>query len=152
MDKIIEILKPLNYTPSGENWYTLGQLFGYDDEQLGLFKQQNPHNPIKSLITHCSHEQMNMLDKNLRLIEADNLAKELNDLHIFRSTNATRVRRPPVVLPQSPDVCVICMDNPQDTVTIPCGHMFACNTCTQSLLSCPICRRNDVQFIKVFKA
>jgi len=77
MDKIIETLKPLNRAPCGENWYTLGQLFGYGDEQLKQFQRRDPLNPIKVLLTNCDYEQLTKLDKNLRLLDADCLADKL---------------------------------------------------------------------------
>jgi hypothetical protein len=41
-------------------------------------------------------------------------------------------------------VCVICQDEPKNTLFLPCRHMCACSGCSQQLVGerarCPICR------------
>ncbi len=46
--------------------------------------------------------------------------------------------------------CVICLDAPPDWAIIPCGHKVCCEPCVKSITSCPICRGNKEQIIKVF--
>ena len=42
--------------------------------------------------------------------------------------------------------CSICLDNPVNTIVIPCGHLCMCWGCAETILSgsqqCPICRRH----------
>ena len=41
--------------------------------------------------------------------------------------------------PQSADSCCVCLDEPPETVLIPCGH-FLCQSCAPNFQTCPICR------------
>ena len=146
MNRIIQILQPLNNRPAGENWYTLGQLFGYGDEQLRIFQKESPRDPIKELIMNCDSEKLTKLDKNLRLIDANSLAEKIS-YSSQRSVSAPVLRRV-----NSMNNCTICMDNLINTVAIPCGHMCICTDCSTLVNSCPICRLDKIRFIKVYKA
>ena len=49
--------------------------------------------------------------------------------------------------------CIICCDQPKDTVLLPCGHLASCETCTRALLAskplCPCCRKTILSFVRV---
>ena len=38
--------------------------------------------------------------------------------------------------------CAVCLCSEKSIVFIPCGHFYTCNTCSQQLKTCPICRVN----------
>ncbi|EFA82212.1 RING zinc finger-containing protein [Heterostelium album PN500] len=40
------------------------------------------------------------------------------------------------------DLCVVCMDNPINTVFLECGHLSCCSKCSGKLKICPLCRQN----------
>jgi hypothetical protein len=48
--------------------------------------------------------------------------------------------------------CVICMENPIDSVITSCGHSAVCLACGVSITQCPICRGvfNPQQIIKLY--
>ncbi|CAF4351951.1 unnamed protein product [Rotaria sordida] len=48
--------------------------------------------------------------------------------------------------------CVICMENPIDSVITTCGHSSMCLQCGIHVNQCPICRNpfNQQQIIKMF--
>lgn len=52
--------------------------------------------------------------------------------------------------------CVICCARPKDTLLAPCGHVTACQRCSQELrrrqAPCPICRRQITAAYRVFNA
>ena len=52
------------------------------------------------------------------------------------------------------DECVICMENPIDSVISSCGHSAVCLPCGRQLSQCPMCRVpfHQQNLIKVFKA
>jgi hypothetical protein len=37
-------------------------------------------------------------------------------------------------------LCIVCMEQPQDSVLQPCGHARYCYTCVADLAACPLCR------------
>ena len=50
--------------------------------------------------------------------------------------------------------CVICLNNPKDTVMMPCKHMCCCSSCYRKnkskLSNCPICRKAIKTILTVF--
>lgn len=53
--------------------------------------------------------------------------------------------------------CKVCMDNPINTVLIPCGHQALCMDCVTLLRAngnkaCPICKKETVQVVKTYLA
>ena len=45
--------------------------------------------------------------------------------------------------------CNICMENPKNTVLIPCGHVL-CSGCSTNISTCPFCRQNIAQIYKIY--
>ncbi|KAJ1525284.1 hypothetical protein ONE63_010107 [Megalurothrips usitatus] len=45
--------------------------------------------------------------------------------------------------------CVICMEAPCDVIILQCGHMCCCAKCCEPLTSCPMCRGDIEQKIRV---
>eukprot|EP01046_Picozoa_sp_COSAG06_P045667 COSAG06_NODE_6347_length_2974_cov_2.336696_2_plen_83_part_00 len=54
--------------------------------------------------------------------------------------SAAQVRRQVEEHVREQQMCKICMMATRDTVFIPCGHMFSCNTCSMRVEFCPMCR------------
>lgn len=49
------------------------------------------------------------------------------------------------------ELCIICFDEKRDACFVNCGHMKTCMTCAESLDKCPVCRKEKLQVIKVYK-
>ena len=50
------------------------------------------------------------------------------------------------------DLCKICMDAIVDCVLLDCGHMISCTKCGKRLAECPMCRKNIIKVVRVFKS
>ncbi|XP_033099542.1 mitochondrial ubiquitin ligase activator of NFKB 1-like [Anneissia japonica] len=52
------------------------------------------------------------------------------------------------------DVCAVCLENPRDCVILNCGHVCACQRCTDVLNppQCPICRERISRVVPLFHA
>jgi hypothetical protein len=50
-----------------------------------------------------------------------------------------------------PRCCIVCLDQPRQTVFRKCGHMCLCAECAKKLKKCPICQRKG-KAIKVYLA
>ena|SRR3990167_78345 len=48
-------------------------------------------------------------------------------------------------------ICVVCLDLPQKTVFLECGHMCCCEVCSKKLTKCPICRNIISRVISVYQ-
>ncbi|XP_034968562.1 E3 ubiquitin-protein ligase LRSAM1 [Zootoca vivipara] len=46
--------------------------------------------------------------------------------------------------------CVVCMEREAQVVFLTCGHVCCCQTCSEALSTCPLCRKDIVQRIRLF--
>ncbi|XP_077162970.1 E3 ubiquitin-protein ligase LRSAM1 isoform X2 [Paroedura picta] len=46
--------------------------------------------------------------------------------------------------------CVVCMEQEAQMVFLNCGHVCCCQTCSEALQICPLCRKEIVQRIRLF--
>ncbi|XP_044309030.1 E3 ubiquitin-protein ligase LRSAM1 isoform X2 [Varanus komodoensis] len=46
--------------------------------------------------------------------------------------------------------CVVCMEQEAQVVFLNCGHVCCCQTCSEALSTCPLCRKDIVQRIRLF--
>ncbi|XP_061335762.1 E3 ubiquitin-protein ligase LRSAM1 isoform X3 [Pezoporus flaviventris] len=46
--------------------------------------------------------------------------------------------------------CVVCMEQETQMIFLPCGHVCCCQSCCEWLLTCPLCRRDIAQRIRIF--
>ncbi|XP_068020180.1 E3 ubiquitin-protein ligase LRSAM1 isoform X1 [Melanerpes formicivorus] len=46
--------------------------------------------------------------------------------------------------------CVVCMEQETQMVFLPCGHVCCCQRCCQRLQTCPLCRQEVTQRIRIF--
>ncbi|EED24582.1 MATH and UCH domain protein, putative [Talaromyces stipitatus ATCC 10500] len=49
------------------------------------------------------------------------------------------------------DLCQICYGEEQDALFYDCGHVCACVTCAREVEICPICRKNVLKVVKIYK-
>lgn len=47
-------------------------------------------------------------------------------------------------------VCSVCMDHPPEVVMVPCGHIYACESCGKKLKECALCREPVAQILRVY--
>ncbi|GAA6095227.1 E3 ubiquitin-protein ligase LRSAM1 [Tachysurus ichikawai] len=65
------------------------------------------------------------------------------------STPLTPTAPSPLDTP-STNECVVCMEDRSLVVFLPCGHICCCQVCSDALLSCPLCRSNISQRIRLY--
>ncbi|XP_041428204.1 E3 ubiquitin-protein ligase LRSAM1 isoform X2 [Xenopus laevis] len=69
------------------------------------------------------------------------------------------VQQPPVE-PSAPDTevanrnseCVVCMEQEAHIIFLPCGHVCCCTTCGNALHTCPLCRRDITQHLRIYQS
>ncbi|KAL2846649.1 hypothetical protein BJY01DRAFT_173675 [Aspergillus pseudoustus] len=49
------------------------------------------------------------------------------------------------------DLCQICFGEEQDALFYDCGHVCACVTCARQVEICPICRKNILNVVKIYR-
>lgn len=55
---------------------------------------------------------------------------------------------------QERNICLVCLEEPYNTVLLPCGHVWLCYACAQTLMvttkTCPACRSHVESFHRVY--
>ncbi len=46
--------------------------------------------------------------------------------------------------------CVFCWKEEKRLACIPCGHLVACVNCSQTLRTCPVCRRGIEAYVRIY--
>lgn len=72
--------------------------------------------------------------------------------------SAPEMEAPSSVVPTAPllqwdekkSECVVCMEQEAQMIFLPCGHVCCCQTCCKRLQTCPLCRRDITQHIRIF--
>jgi hypothetical protein len=49
-----------------------------------------------------------------------------------------------------PPKCIVCLDAPRNCCLDPCGHANLCVGCAEQLETCPTCRADIEQHIRIF--
>ncbi|XP_064249797.1 E3 ubiquitin-protein ligase LRSAM1 isoform X2 [Passer domesticus] len=48
--------------------------------------------------------------------------------------------------------CVVCMEQEPQMIFLPCGHVCCCRGCCERLHSCPLCRQDIAQRVRIFQS
>ena len=48
-------------------------------------------------------------------------------------------------------LCKICFEAEMDALLYNCGHVVACEECARQVSICPVCRRNVLAVVKIFR-
>ncbi|XP_075690914.1 E3 ubiquitin-protein ligase LRSAM1 isoform X3 [Rhinoderma darwinii] len=48
--------------------------------------------------------------------------------------------------------CVVCMELEAQSIFLPCGHVCCCSNCGDALQTCPLCRRDISQRIRIYQS
>ncbi|NXI59505.1 LRSM1 ligase, partial [Chloroceryle aenea] len=51
---------------------------------------------------------------------------------------------------QKKSECVVCMEQETQMIFLPCGHVCCCQSCCDRLHTCPLCRKDITQRIRIF--
>ncbi|NXF29502.1 LRSM1 ligase, partial [Nyctibius bracteatus] len=57
---------------------------------------------------------------------------------------------PPLRWDEKKSECVVCMEQETQMIFLPCGHVCCCQTCCERLNTCPLCRKDVTQRIRIF--
>ncbi|NXL43881.1 LRSM1 ligase, partial [Podilymbus podiceps] len=57
---------------------------------------------------------------------------------------------PPLQWDKNKSECVVCMERETQMIFLPCGHVCCCQNCCERLHTCPLCRKDITQHIRIF--
>ncbi|KAM3910860.1 E3 ubiquitin-protein ligase LRSAM1 isoform 1-T2 [Leptodactylus fuscus] len=95
----------------------------------------------------------------LRLRRETELPKSMDELKPSEmEPSAPAASQPSPTTPTTPDVvnriseCVVCMELEAQSIFLPCGHVCCCINCGDALQTCPLCRRDISQRIRIYQS
>nr|XP_048288108.1 E3 ubiquitin-protein ligase LRSAM1 isoform X3 [Myodes glareolus] len=63
---------------------------------------------------------------------------------------SVRPSAPPAELDTPTSECVVCLEREAQMVFLPCGHVCCCQQCCQPLRTCPLCRQEISQRLRIY--
>lgn len=57
---------------------------------------------------------------------------------------------PPAELDMPTSECVVCLEREAQMVFLTCGHVCCCQQCCQPLRTCPLCRQEISQRLRIY--
>lgn len=57
---------------------------------------------------------------------------------------------PPSQVEERKSECVVCMEQEAQMIFLNCGHVCCCSTCSEVLRTCPLCRKDIIQRIRIY--
>uniref|UniRef100_A0A669Q7E8 Leucine rich repeat and sterile alpha motif containing 1 n=1 Tax=Phasianus colchicus TaxID=9054 RepID=A0A669Q7E8_PHACC len=93
-----------------------------------------------------------------RLVLAELLRTVDAEVPAATQPSAPEEETPSSVVPTAPllqwdekkSECVVCMEQEAQMIFLPCGHVCCCQTCCKRLQTCPLCRGDITQHVRIF--
>ncbi|XP_060105413.1 LOW QUALITY PROTEIN: E3 ubiquitin-protein ligase rififylin-like [Heteronotia binoei] len=108
---------------------------------------------LKEILARDSVDYSGCCEKWELLERATRLYKEKGLQQLVCGTDAPNATSSNAALPGwEENLCKVCMDSAIDCVLLECGHMATCTQCGKQMNECPICRRDVVRAVHVFRS
>ncbi|XP_044520012.1 E3 ubiquitin-protein ligase LRSAM1 isoform X4 [Gracilinanus agilis] len=89
------------------------------------------------------------LPELLKSVEGEN-PEALEPVSAEEPPDAVTPTAPPAQLDVQASECVVCLEREAQMIFLNCGHVCCCQSCCQPLQTCPLCRQNIVQCIRIY--
>uniref|UniRef100_A0A8C0BXW7 Leucine rich repeat and sterile alpha motif containing 1 n=1 Tax=Buteo japonicus TaxID=224669 RepID=A0A8C0BXW7_9AVES len=104
---------------------------------------------LQALSTMTASDLEKVQDKLLRTVDAEVLAAPEPSTPFEEPPSPMVLMAPPLQWEKKSE-CVVCMEQETQMIFLPCGHVCCCQTCCEQLHSCPLCRKDITQRIRIF--
>ncbi|NXW21843.1 LRSM1 ligase, partial [Circaetus pectoralis] len=91
-----------------------------------------------------------MIPELLRTVDAEVLAAPEPSTPFEEPPSPVVLMAPPLQWEEKKSECVVCMEQETQMIFLPCGHVCCCQTCCEQLHTCPLCRKDITQRIRIF--
>ncbi|XP_074871593.1 E3 ubiquitin-protein ligase LRSAM1 isoform X2 [Carettochelys insculpta] len=138
------------------------------EQYLPIFAHHRLSLEVLSTMTHGDLEKMGITEAGLqrailrRAQEILAVDKSIPELLTSAEIQGPATREPSTppeeILPSAPwqglaerkSECVVCMDREAQMIFLTCGHVCCCQPCCEALHTCPLCRKDIVQRVRIF--
>ncbi|XP_035114110.1 E3 ubiquitin-protein ligase LRSAM1 isoform X7 [Callithrix jacchus] len=132
-------------------------IFAHHRLSLALLSQMNPGDLAKLGVSEAGL-QHEILRKVQELLDAARIQPELKPpVGEFLTPTAPqeppesmRPSAPPAELEVQASECVVCLEQEAQMIFLNCGHVCCCQQCCQPLRTCPLCRQDIVQRLRIY--
>ncbi|XP_010349637.1 E3 ubiquitin-protein ligase LRSAM1 isoform X2 [Saimiri boliviensis] len=132
-------------------------IFAHHRLSLALLSQMSPGDLAKLGVSEAGL-QHEILRKVQELLDAARIQPELKPPagEVLTPTapqeppESVRPSAPPAELEVQASECVVCLEREAQMIFLNCGHVCCCQQCCQPLRTCPLCRQDIVQRLRIY--
>ncbi|KAL0606408.1 E3 ubiquitin-protein ligase LRSAM1 [Plecturocebus cupreus] len=132
-------------------------VFAHHRLSLDLLSQMSPGDLAKLGVSEAGL-QHEILRKVQELLDAARIQPELKPPagEVLTPTapqeppESVRPSAPPAELEVQASECVVCLEREAQMIFLNCGHVCCCQQCCQPLRTCPLCRQDIVQRLRIY--
>ncbi|KAM7316864.1 hypothetical protein ACRRTK_024595 [Alexandromys fortis] len=129
-------------------------LFAHHRISLDMLSQMSPGDLAKVGVSEAGL-QHEILRRARNLLDSARVQPELKPskeevLGVQEAPESVRPSAPPAELDTPTSECVVCLEREAQTVFLPCGHVCCCQQCCQPLRTCPLCRQEISQHLRIY--
>uniref|UniRef100_A0A2K5ESN3 E3 ubiquitin-protein ligase LRSAM1 n=1 Tax=Aotus nancymaae TaxID=37293 RepID=A0A2K5ESN3_AOTNA len=132
-------------------------IFAHHRLSLALLSQMSPGDLAKLGVSEAGL-QHEILRKVQELLYAARIQPELKPPagEVLTPTapqeppESVRPSAPPAELEVQASECVVCLEREAQMIFLNCGHVCCCQQCCQPLRTCPLCRQDIVQRLRIY--
>ncbi|XP_014972278.3 E3 ubiquitin-protein ligase LRSAM1 isoform X14 [Macaca mulatta] len=132
-------------------------IFAHHRLSLDLLSQMSPGDLAKVGVSEAGL-QHEILRRVQELLDAARIQPELKPPtgEVLTPTapqeppESVRPSAPPAELEVQASECVVCLEREAQMIFLNCGHVCCCQQCCQPLRTCPLCRQDIVQRLRIY--
>ncbi|XP_037849949.2 E3 ubiquitin-protein ligase LRSAM1 isoform X3 [Chlorocebus sabaeus] len=132
-------------------------IFAHHRLSLDLLSQMSPGDLAKVGVSEAGL-QHEILRRVQELLDAARIQPELKPPagEVLTPTapqeppESVRPSAPPAELEAQASECVVCLEREAQMIFLNCGHVCCCQQCCQPLRTCPLCRQDIVQRLRIY--
>ncbi|XP_076822468.1 E3 ubiquitin-protein ligase LRSAM1-like isoform X2 [Clavelina lepadiformis] len=129
----------------------IGSLSDRDLLNIGVFEVGIRQNILREIETFITQRKIVDIPREENVSSISEM-KPTPPMPVASSEVAPSAPSATSILEDRENECVICLDKSCDCIFLPCGHVCSCYTCATGVNSCPMCRSDITQKIRMFRS
>ncbi|XP_069465907.1 E3 ubiquitin-protein ligase LRSAM1 isoform X2 [Ambystoma mexicanum] len=107
----------------------------------------------RSILRRAQEMLSGVISKPVEMSEAAGVSTpSAPELDVLPAENLSPVSpaTPPAQAEERNSECVVCMEHVAQMIFLNCGHVCCCSNCSEVLRTCPLCRKDIIQRIRIY--